>query len=329
MSSALVSQLAGFGHYVPSNRIDNHQLENRFHLESGWIEQRTGIKARRWAGEGELLVDLAEKAGIAAIKNATISRQEIALTILATSTPDHLLPPTAPLLAHRLGLVHSCAYDLSGACSGFLNALVMADGFVRTQKKAALIVAANILSRRINLSEYNSTILFGDAAGAIIIRPSTDQTKGILGISFLSDGSTYDLISISAGGSKRPFTSEIPLDDYKMKLRNGPAVFTRAVKMMTQCAHLAMVNAHLSSADLQHFVPHQANARIAENTAKKLGIPSEKIISIVHEYGNSSSAGIPLALSITHQAKPFFAGEKILLTTAGAGMTAGAIVLGI
>lgn len=329
MSPALVSQLDSFGHYVPSNCIDNQQLENRFHLEPGWIEQRTGIKARRWAGEGELLVDLAEKAGMAAIKNAAVSRQEIALTILATSTPDHLLPPTAPLLAHRLGLSHSCAFDLSGACSGFLKALVMADGFVRTQKKPALIVAANILSRRIDLSQCNTAILFGDAAGAMIIKPSTDPTKGILGISFLSDGSTYDLISISAGGSKRPFTQEIPLCDYKMKLHDGPALFTQAVKMMAQCATLAMMNANLSIADIQHFIPHQTNSRIAENIAKKLGIPLEKIISIVQEYGNSSSAGIPLALSMTHQAKPFFAGEKILLTTAGAGMTAGAVIFGI
>src|SRR5579862_5981759 len=289
MSSALVSQLAGFGHYAPSNRIDNHQLENRFQLESGWIEQRTGIKARRWVNEGELLVDLAEKAGIAAIENAAVSQHEIALIILATSTPDHLLPPTSPLLAHRLGLSHSCAYDLSGACSGFLDALVMADGFVRTQAKSALIVAANILSRRINLSEYSSAILFGDAAGAVLIQPSSDQTKGILGMNFLSDGSKYDLVSIAAGGNKKPFTEEIPLYDYKMKLRDGPAVFSQAVKMMTQCASLAMMKAHLSSADIQHFIPHQANSRMTENIAKKLEIPSKKIISIIHEYGNSSS----------------------------------------
>jgi 3-oxoacyl-[acyl-carrier-protein] synthase III len=329
MGFTLVSQFAGFGHYVPANRIDNRQLENHFHLESGWIEQRTGIKTRAWAEEDELLVDLAEKAGSAAIQNASISQQDIALTILATSTPDHLLPPTAPLLAHRLGLSNACAFDLSGACSGFLNALVMADGFVRTQQKAALIVAANILSRRINLSECHSAILFGDAAGAVIIKPTTDQTKGILGMSFLSDGSKYDLISISAGGSEKPFTPEIPSCDYKMKLYNGPVVFTQAVKMMTQCAHQAMTNAHLSSADIQHFVPHQANSRIAESTAKKLGINSEKIISIVHEYGNSSAAGIPLALSMTHQTKPFLAGERILLATAGAGMTASAVVFGV
>lgn len=329
MDFALASQVDGLGHYVPSNCIDNHQLESHFHLESGWIEQRTGIKSRRWAGECDLLIDLAESAGIAAIKNATVTRKEIALTILATSTPDQLLPPTAPLLAHRLGLSETCAYDLSGACSGFLNALMMADGFVRSQKKAALIVAANMLSRRINLSECNSAVLFGDAAGAVILKPSTDETKGILGMHFISDGSAYDLISIEAGGSKKPFHPDIPLSDYKLRLHDGPAIFTQAIKMMTQCASLAMTHAHLSSTDIQYFVPHQANLRMTENTAKKLGISSEKIISIVEEYGNSSSAGIPLALSITHQAKPFLAGEKILLTTAGAGMTAGAIILGM
>lgn len=327
--STFVSQLDSLGHYVPSNCVDNHQLENHFHLPSGWIEQRTGIKARRWAAKDELLVDLAEKAGIEALKNATVSRQDIALMILVTSTPDHLLPPTAPLLAHRLGLSHACAYDLSGACSGFLNALVMADSFVRTHKKAAFIIAANILSRRINLSDYSSAILFGDAAGAAIIKPAIDPTKGILGMHFLSNGNTHDLISISAGGSKRPFAPEISLHDYKMKLHDGPAIFAEATKMMAHCATLAMMNAHLSADDIQHFVPHQANVRMAENTAKKLGIHSKKIISIVDAYGNSSAAGIPLALSITHQAKSFFPGEKLLLTTAGAGMTAGTVLFGI
>lgn len=329
MNFERVSELCGLGHSVPLNRIDNIQLENRFNLESGWIEKRTGIKSRRWVGEGDLLIDLAEKAALSAINNATVLRQEIGLIILATSTPDQLLPPTAPLLAHRLGLTHSCAYDLSAACSGFLDALIMADGFVRAQNKAALIVAANILSRRINLLEPNSAVLFGDAAGAMIIKPSTDVTKGILGISFLTDGSAYDLISIAAGGSKQPFSSEIPLSDYKIKLSDGPAVFTQAIKMMAQCASQAMMNAHLSADDIQYFLPHQANLRMTENTAKKLGIASEKIISIVHEYANSSSAGIPLALSITHQAKPFLADEKILLTTVGAGMTAGAVVLNV
>ena len=324
-----MSQLDSLGHYVPCNRIDNQELENKFQLESGWITQRTGIKARRWANDGELLVDLAEKAGVFAMNNATVTKSEIGLMILATSTPDRLLPPTAPLLAHRLGLRNSVAYDLSGACSGFLHALVMADNFVRTQKKAALIIAANILSRRMNLADYSSAILFGDAAGAMLIKPAMDSTQGILGIHFVSDGSMYNLISISAGGSERPFASEIPLCDYKVKLHDGPSIFVEAIKMMAECGTQAMQNANLSAKDIQHFVPHQANLRMSENTAKKLGINTEKLISIVHDYGNSSAAGIPLALSIKNQTKHFKKGEKILLTAVGAGMTAGAIVFGV
>lgn len=323
------SELSSLGHYVPANRIENHQLEKHFQLEPGWIEQRTGIKARHWVQQNEWLVDIAEKAGMAAIKKADVSLQEIALLILATSTPDHLLPPTSPLLAHRLQLSHCLTYDLTGACSGFLHALVMADGFVRTQKKAALIVAANILSRRINLSDYKSAVLFGDAAGAMIIKPSTSQAKGILGISFLSDGSGCDLISITAGGSKKPFSPDIPLCDYKIKLGDGRALFAKALKMMTQCAASAMQHAQLSVSDIRYLVPHQANARMAENITKKLGFSRDKTVSIVEEYGNSSSAGIPLALSMRHETKRFRAGERILLTTAGAGLTASAIIWGI
>ena len=325
----LFSEVIGLGHYAPQNRITNAQLEKHFHLQAGWIEQRTGIKARRWVNEDELLIDLAEKASLDAIENANISNDQIGLIIMATSTPDHLLPPTAPLLAHRLQLFHACAYDLSGACSGFLYALMMADGFVRTHKKSALIVAANILSRRINFSDCNSAILFADAAGALILQPSFDQTKGILGADFLLNGSMYDLISIPAGGSKKPISKEIPICDYKMKLQDGPTIFSQAVKMMTQCSTMAIRNANLSISDIQHFIPHQANARISEYTAKKLGISSNKIISTIDEYGNSSAAGIPLTLSIKHKTHPFVAGEKILLTTAGAGMTAGAIILAI
>lgn len=329
MNSILVSEIDSLGHYVPSNRIDNDQLENHFHLTPGWIQQRTGIMSRRWAADGELLIDFAEKAGLSTLKNSSMTQKEIGLLILATSTPDHLLPPTAPLLAHRLGLSHVCAYDLSGACAGFLNALVMADSFVRTHKKAAIIITANILSRRINMSEYTSAILFGDAAAAIILKPGIDSTKGILGMHFLSDGNLYDLISISAGGSEKPFTPDLPLCDYKMKLHDGPAIFAHAIKMMTQCAAETLIDAHLSSSDINHFIPHQANTRLAEHTAKKLDISSDKIISIVNEFGNTSAAGIPLALSIMQETKPFLTGEKMLLTTVGAGMTAGALIVGM
>lgn len=329
MSLTSASQLIGFGHYAPANRIDNVQMEQALNLEAGWIERRTGIRARRWVEAGTSLVDLAEKAGAVALDKAGIARHDIALTILATSTPDRLLPPTAPLLAYRLGLANSGAFDLSGACSGFLYALALADSLVRTQAKPVLVVAANILSRRINLSERNSAILFADAAGAIVIAPSTDASKGLFGVTLVADGSGHDLISIAAGGSKQPFSPEIPLHEYKMHLHDGQAIFTQAIQMMVRCANQAMMASGLRAADIHRFIPHQANARIFESVATKLGIDAGKTVSTIEEYGNSSAASIPLSLSIANLARPFVAGEKILLTAAGAGLTGGAMVLGL
>jgi 3-oxoacyl-[acyl-carrier-protein] synthase-3 len=329
MNLIAASQLIGFGHCVPSNRVDNAQMEQWLNLEAGWIERRTGIRSRCWVEEGESLIDLAEKAGANALERAGIARHEIALTILATSTPDHLLPPTAPLLTHRLGLMNSGAFDLSSACSGFLYALSVAEGFVRTQAKPVLVVAANILSRRINLKENNSAILFGDAAGAVVMMPSTDTSKGLFGVTLVSDGSKHDLISIAAGGSQQPFCPTIATEEYKMHLRDGQAIFTQAIEIMVRCANQALVTAGLSTTDIHRFVPHQANARIIENVAKKLGISAAKTVSIISEYGNSSAASIPLALSIANQSNSFTSGEKILLTAAGAGLTGGAMVLGM
>ncbi len=180
MTGVQSSRIAGLGHYVPDRRVENAEIEARFGLEAGWIERRTGIRARRWAAPHEALTDLAVKAGAMALEDAGIARDDVALTLLATSTPDHLLPPSASLLAHRLNLSNSGAIDLAGACSGFLYALALADGFVRTQGKPVLIVAANILSRRINPEERGSAILFADSAGAVLLVPSFSSKTGLL-----------------------------------------------------------------------------------------------------------------------------------------------------
>lgn len=329
MTSHSSSKISGFGHYIPEQRIESAEMEKWFNLEKGWIERRTGIKTRYWAHTDETIVDLAQKAGEIAIKNSGIERNSIGLTILATSTPDHLLPPSSPMLAHRLNLVNSGAFDLSGACSGFIYAFTLADSFVRTHNKSVLIVAANILSRRINLEEHKSAVLFGDAAGAVVLSPSKELGTGVLGMNFASDGKEYNLISIAAGGSQKPFHPNIPLHEYKMQMYNGKAIFNHAIQMMANCASIAMENAKINFEDLDRFVPHQANARMIENLAKKLNIPEKKIISTVCKFGNSSAASIPVSLSIANISEPFVSGEKILLCSAGAGMTGGAILIGI
>ncbi len=329
MSRAAASRIAGFGHYAPERRIENAEIESQLGLEPGWIERRTGIRSRRWAREGELLTDLAAHAGLAALVNAQMDRSDIALTILATSTPDHLLPPSAPLLAHRLGLANSGAIDLAGACSGFIYALTLADGFVRSQGRPVLVVAANILSRRINPAERASAVLFADAAGAILLSPSTNQNEGLLGVDLASDGSRYDLISIPAGGSKRPFATGTAAEECLMTMRDGREMFARAVQMMTRCARQALRDAKLEPSDVSRLIPHQANARIFDVVGDNLGIDADRIVRTIAEYGNSSAATIPLSLSLAHRARPFVAGERLLLTAAGAGLTGGAVVWGI
>lgn len=329
MTYVLTSRIAGLGHYVPERRVENAEIEARLGLESGWIERRTGIRARRWAAPDEALTDLATKAGDMALNDADIARADVALTLLATSTPDHLLPPSAPLVAHRLDLSNSGAIDLTGACSGFLYALALADGFVRTQAKSVLIVAANILSRRINPEECGSAILFADAAGAMVLVPSSSSGTGILGLDLVSDGSHYGLISIPAGGSRKPFTAGMDPKELLMTMSNGKTVFSQVVRMMTKCSIRAMKQAGLTPANIDRFVPHQANVRLFEAVCENIGLASSKTVQTIEEFGNSSAATIPLSLSLANQDRPFVAGERLLLTAAGAGLAGGSIVLGI
>lgn len=320
------SRMVGFGHAVPSRCVPNEEIEASLGLEAGWIERRTGIRTRYWATEGETLSGLAERAGRRALDSAGIVGDDIALTLLATSTPDHLLPPSAPLLAHRLGLAHSGAIDLAGACSGFLYALTLADGFVRAQGRPVLVVAANILSRRINPAERGTAVLFADAAGAVVLAPSAEPQRGLLAADLVSDGSGYDLIQIAAGGSSQPFSKEAPAEDNLMTMRDGREVFSRAVALMTQSSRRVLQNAQTTAAEIDRFIPHQANARIFDALCGNLGIEKQKTLQTIETFGNSSAATIPLSLSLANTDRPWAAEETLLLTAAGAGMTGGAIV---
>ncbi|MDO9415069.1 beta-ketoacyl-ACP synthase III [Pararhizobium sp.] len=317
--------MAGFGHAVPARCVENAEIEARLCLDAGWIERRTGIRSRYWAEDGETLSGLAAKAGQRALDDAGIDGGEIALTLLATSTPDHLLPPSAPLLAHQLGLANSGAIDLAGACSGFLYALTLADGFVRAHGRAVLVVAANILSRRINPAERASAVLFADAAGAVVLVPSKGQS-GLLAADLASDGSGYGLITIPAGGSNRPFSSDLNADDFLMTMRDGREVFSRAVGLMSRTSQRALEQAGITAGDIDRFVPHQANARMFDAVGGHLGIAPDKTVRTIETFGNSSAATIALSLSISNGARRFCEGEMLLMTAAGAGLTGGAVV---
>lgn len=320
------SRMAGFGHAVPSRCVDNAEIETSLGLEAGWIERRTGIRTRYWAQEGDTLSGLAASAGRMALEDAEIGPDDIALTLLATSTPDHLLPPSAPLLAHRLGLARSGAIDLAGACSGFLYALTLADGFVRAHGRAVLIVAANILSRRINPAERASAVLFADAAGAVVLKPCREAQRGLLSADLVADGDGYDLIQIAAGGSSQPFSADTSTEEVLMTMRDGREVFSRAVALMTATSQRVLHQAGMTATDIDRFVPHQANARMFDAVCGNLGIGRQKTVRTIESFGNSSAATIPLSLSVTNAERPLAEGEILLLTAAGAGMTGGAVV---
>jgi 3-oxoacyl-[acyl-carrier-protein] synthase-3 len=323
------SEIVGFGRYAPDRRVLNAEIEERLKLERGWIERRTGILERRYAANSEALTDMAAAAAEEALGRAGIERSRIGLTLLATSTPDHVLPPSAPLLVHRLGLKASGGIDLAGACAGFLYALVLADGFVRAQGAPVLVVAANVLSRRINPDERSSCILFADAAGAVVLAPSQRPGCGLLGAHLAADGAGYDLIKIKAGGSRQPFASDTAIEDTLMTIADGQAVFTEAIGMMVASSREALRKANITVADVDWLVPHQANARIMAAVAGKLGVPEDKMVSTIARFGNSSAATIPFSLALAVEDGRIKRGNRILMCAAGAGLTGGAAVLAL
>ena len=321
-------EIIGLGHYAPERIVTNGEIETRLSLEPGWIARRTGIKERRFAADGEALTDLAFAAGDQAVRAAGLRRERVALTLLATSTPDHLLPPSAPLLAHKLGLANSGGIDLAGACAGFLYALALADGFVKTHREPVLVVAANILSRRINQADRASAILFADAAGAVLLAPSACTDAGVRGVKLATRGADYGLIQIPAGGSRRPFGPDVPINDTKMLIADGKAVFAKAIGMMVETSRSALASAGATAADVRHLIPHQANARMTSMVAHQLGISDDNTLSTIAKFGNSSAATIPFTLSALADERHYQRGDTTLMTAAGAGLTGGAIVWG-
>ncbi|QUS57778.1 beta-ketoacyl-ACP synthase III [Pseudovibrio brasiliensis] len=321
--------LIGFGHYAPQRRVANAEIEQDLGLEESWIERRTGIRARRYVAPDQALTDIALPAAQMAIEDSGIDPSKIGLTLLATSTPDHLLPPSAPLLVHKLGLPNSGGIDMAGACAGFLYALAMADAYAKTQGIAVLVVAANILSRRINPEERASRVLFADAAGAVVVTPPTQDGQGILVSDLASDGAYYDLIKISGGGSRNPYRPDMDPNEYLMSLKGGQTVFAKAVNTLTDSAMKILDRAELKPSDVDHWAPHQANSRIIQAVGTNLGINADKTLMTLGEYGNSSAATIPFSLSKCREERSYKPGDKLLLSAIGAGFVSGSLLIGM
>jgi 3-oxoacyl-[acyl-carrier-protein] synthase-3 len=310
---------------IPGNTTSCDELESRLGLERGWIERRTGILQRPIATPDQATSDLAVSAGKKALQAAAIDPQKIGLLLLATSTPDHLLPPTAPLVAHRLG-TRAGAIDVLGACSGFLYALVLGGTWADSAQQAVLVIGANILTRRVNEADPATVALFSDGAGAVVVVPS--QPSSLLGSYLSSDGSSYDAITIPSGGSREPLTAEsLKAGRNLMTMRRGPALFKHAVHGMADAGMQALKQAGLTAADIRWWIPHQASVRIIQDTGALLGIDSARTVSVVARYGNSSAATIPIAIFEAVSDNRIKEGDTILMTAAGAGLiTAGAVL---
>ncbi len=321
--------LVGFGHYAPERRVPNAEIERDMGLEEGWIERRTGIQERRYVAPDQALTDIALPAAQMAIEDSGIDPAKIGLTLLATSTPDHLLPPSAPLLVHKLGLPNSGGIDMAGACAGFLYALAMADAYAKAQGIAVLVVAANILSRRINPQERASRVLFADAAGAVVVLPPVREGQGILASDLASDGAYYDLIKISGGGSRNPYRPDMDPNEYLMSLKGGQTVFARAVATLTSSAQKVLNKAGLTAADVDHFAPHQANSRIIDAAESNIGINSDNTLITLNKFGNSSAATIPFSLSRCRETRSYREGDTFLLSAIGAGFVSGSLLVGL
>lgn len=316
--------MAGFGHCLPERRVENAEIEADLGLPPGWIEARSGIRARHYAAPDQALSDLAVPGGRMALDQAGAGAAEVGLLLLATSTPDHLLPPTAPLVAHRLGL--SCgAVDLAGACAGFLHALVLGAGHVRTCGQSVLVIAANLLSRRIEPTEVASRVLFADAAGAVLLRPAADPALGPRAVVLRSDGAGYDMIRIDRGGSRLPFSAP-GAGGLTMRMPDGRAVFARAVEGMTSSARQAMAEAGVAPEAITAWAPHQANGRIVAKVGGLLGLDHAEWLGTLDRHGNSSAATIPLGLSCRVAERGPLSPGPLLLTAFGAGTIWGSVV---
>jgi len=322
------SRILATGSYLPEQVVENTQLEKQLGLEPGWIEQRTGVVRRRVARADQAVSDLAIAAGRSVLERVpTTQRKAIGTLILATSTPDHLLPPTAPRVAFELGLGKAAAFDLAGACSGFVYGLQMADALCRARDQPVMLIAANLLSRRTNPDDVGTSAIFADGAGAVIVSPA-DGSACIIDVGLESDGSGWEHLLIPDGGTRHPF-SQSSLDHARhlMKINNGMAVFRYAVESMSEMASCLLERNGFQVTDVDLWIPHQANTRIIESVRTCLGFSPDQTCITLSEYGNSSAATIPISLDQRIQAGQDLSGKLLLFTTAGAGLSCGAALV--
>ena len=314
--------IAGTGSYLPEKILTNADLEELVDTTDEWITSRTGIKERRIAGEGEFTSHMATKAAEKALEQAGVAAAELDLIIVATITPDTLTPATACYIQQNLGATKAVAFDISAACSGFLYAMKIAKRLISAGAfQNALIIGAEKLSSFVNYEDRNTCVLFGDGAGAAVLRASQDGEGSILATDIGTDGGQTHLLNIPGGGSACPIT----IDNADKRLASlamvGKEVFKHAVTRMRDSANAVIADAGLTPDDITLVIPHQANHRIIDAIASRLAVPNDRVFVNLHKYGNTSAAAIAIALDEAHRTGRFQRGDNIILVAFGAGLT--------
>ncbi len=319
------SRITGTGSYLPPRRLTNADLAAELAVQGvetsdDWIVERTGIRARHFAAQDVCSSDLAVEAARRAIDAAQLQASDIDLIIVATSTPDMVFPSVACILQHKLGIAGCPAFDVQAVCSGFVYALTVADAMIRTgTAKRALVVGAEVFSRILDFSDRTTCVLFGDGAGAVVLEASNEP--GILASDLHADGKYVDILCVPGhvSGGKALGNPLLKMD--------GPAVFKLAVGVLESAARASLAKANLVDTDIDWLIPHQANIRIMQSTAKKLKLPMDKLIVTVDQHGNTSAASIPLALDVAVRSGKVKRGDTVMLEGVGGGFTWGAVLL--
>lgn len=319
------SRIIGTGSFLPERVISNREVGAALHIDPDTIARLTGIQERRWADPTQASSDLAVEASRAALDAAGLQPSAVEAILVSTTSPDMAFPSTACHLQRELACAGVPAFDVAASCSGFLYGLSMADAMIRSgQIKTCLVAAAEVKSRTLDPQDHDTSVLFGDGAGAVVVqgeREDSHPSRGLLGIRLASDGSRHDLIRIHAGGSRRPSTeTTLKAGDHFLRMQ-GPPLFRLAVRRLEQTVRETLKEFGVELREVAHFVVHQANGRILAQVAARLGIPPDRIASVIGPFGNTSSASLPIALDHAVRAGKVRPHDLLVLGSFGGGLT--------
>lgn len=322
------AQIIGTGSYAPERVMTNQDLAKLVETSDEWIFERTGIRQRHVAAEGEFTSDMARRASVRALEMAGTRPEDIDLIVVGTISPDMPMPACAAFLAHKLGAKNAFAFDVSAACAGSLFGMSIASQYIQSGAvKRALVVGVELLTRLVDWENRNTCVLFGDAAGAMVLGPSQDPKRGILSMHLHTDGAQTDILCIPGGGSKHPTSEEVLQKKLHKISMNGKEVFKFAVRALTEAVTEGLKFNELDAASVTHVIAHQANIRIIDAVLDRLAIPHHKAWLNIDRYGNTSSASLPMTLDEANRAGRLQANDTIAMMAIGAGMSWGSAIV--